>query len=154
MNLCVRTVSAMSLVGAVLAAAVGCHSSTSPSDALSRELARREAQWRAAGIHEYAFDYDVAAMVNTPPVRIEVRADTVAHVVVRATGQEVPRQGWPTVDSLFARARALVANDQYHPTIAYDAQRGFPTEIDAISHVPDTGYSIKVSDFAPAAGAM
>lgn len=148
MSLRVRARSILSLIaGATIAAVGGCHSSTSPSDALARTLARREAQWHAAGVHDYSFDFDVDAMVNSPPVRIDVRGDTVARVVVRATGAELSRAGWPTVDSLFGRARALIGGAQYHPIVTFDATLGYPTLINAASDVPDTGYQIRVANF-------
>ena len=147
MNLRVRIFGTISLIAGAMAAS-GCHSSTSPSDDLLRELARREAQWRAQGIHDYAFDYDVHAMVNTAPVRIDVRADKVVQVVVRATGDQLGTQGWPTMDSLFVQARLVIDRRQDHPTISYDAQRGFPTDIAAPSNVPDTGFELLVTNFA------
>ena len=138
------------IIGTVLAAAA-CHSSTSPSGAQALELRRHEAQWRAQGIHDYAFDYDVLAMVAPRPVRIVVRGDAVAEVVVRDTGERLQDlDRWPTVDSLFAEAQRVIERDQYRAAIIYDGARGFPAHIDATSGVPDTGFTLDVHNFVPA----
>lgn len=146
MRLRVRALAMISLIGGA-AVAAGCDSPTSPRDQIARALAQRETQWRAAAIHAYAFDYDDSATVNKTPVRIEVQGDTVARVVARETGAELSRAGWPTIDSLFVRAHDVIGDSQYQVLISYDAQRGFPTRITANSSVPDSWFSLRVSNF-------
>ena len=123
-----------------------CTSATSPAGRIY-VLREHRAQWRAAGIHAYAFNLQTQAMLSGPPVRIEVRADTVARVVNRATGAELTVRDWPTVDSLFVSAEDLLRGDNYHPTIRYAPRLGYPVEIDAASDIPDAGYSVIISDF-------
>jgi hypothetical protein len=147
MKLRVRVLSTLSLAGAVMLAAAGCHSSTEPDRNQLVELARREAQWKALAIHDYAFDYDVGAMAPTRPARVYVRADQVVRVVDRVTGAELALEHWPTMDSLFAEAAQVIQNRMYHPVITYDSQRGFPSQIRAESNVPDTGFTATVSNF-------
>lgn len=146
MRLRVRALAMISLIGGA-AVAAGCNSPTSPRDQVARGLAQRETQWKAAAVHAYAFDYDDSATVNKTPVRIEVQADTVARVVARETGAELSRAGWPTIDTLFVRAHAVVGNGQYQVLISYDTQYGFPTRITASSSVPDSWFSVRVSNF-------
>jgi hypothetical protein len=136
----------ISLIGGV-AVAAGCNSPTSPRDQVAQGLAQREAQWRAAAIHAYAFDYDDSATVNKTPVRIEVQGDTVARVVDRGSGAVLSRAGWPTIDSLFVRAHDVVGDSHYQVLISYDAQLGFPTRLTASSSVPGSWFSLRVSNF-------
>jgi hypothetical protein len=136
----------ISLIG-VTTVAAACSSPTSPRDQIARGLAQRETQWRAAAIHAYAFDYDDSATVNKTPVRIEVQGDTVARVVARESGADMSLAGWPTIDSLFVRAHDVVGNSQYQVLISYDTQLGFPTRITANSSVPDSWFSLRVSNF-------
>ena len=147
MQLRVRVLSTISLVGGAMLAAPGCHSSTEPGGSQLVELARREAQWQAQGIHDYAFDYDVAAMAPTRPARVYVRADQVVRVVDRTTGAELALEHWPTIDSLFTEAVQVIQNHMYHPVITYDSQRGFPSQIKGVSDVPDVGFTETVSNF-------
>ncbi|HET7458157.1 MAG TPA: DUF6174 domain-containing protein [Gemmatimonadaceae bacterium] len=139
------------LNGIVLLATLACHSSLSPDEQRRTELARREAQWKAAGQHDYVFDYDVMAMVATPPVRVEVRADTVYRVVERATGQDLTAQRtWPTIDALFAELDTLVTRRDIDLSVTYDAQRGYPTLIATdVQKTPDTFITTRVTNFVP-----
>lgn len=133
----------------VLLVAVACSSPLSPREQGDRDLAQHQAKWHAAGVHAYAFDYDVIAMAQRPGVRIEVRGDTVARVVDRATGAELPTAGWPTIDSVFAEARAALARTEYHARVMYDGTRGYPTRVEVVSDVPDTGFTLVVGGWAP-----
>lgn len=130
--------------GAALVVVAACNSPLAPREQAERSLVRHEAQWRAAAIHDYAFDYDLIAMARNPEVRIEVRGDTVAGVEDLATGASLPRAGWPTIDSVFAAARSALARPDDRVTVTYDESRGYPTRVDVSTDVPDTGFSIVV----------
>lgn len=131
---------------ALLLGAVACHSSFALRDRseLRRDVAQHEAKWRGLGLHYYAFEYDLDSRVNPPRVRIDVMADTVAHVVVVETGQELPVAGWPTVDSLFAELDGLAARPDVRLTVTYDPGLGFPTHITGLFADPVAQLDIQV----------
>lgn len=112
------------------------------------QLGTNRERWQSKGIHDYAFDYDFAAMIQTRPLHIEVRADTVNHVTDRVTGETLPNPGNPTVDSLFARVSSLIAHPSNGIRIEYNGALGFPESITSGTNVPDTGYTITVTNLA------
>lgn len=142
------------LLLAVATLLAACSGSTDPNGFARVELARHRSQWQAAALHSYDFDYQFSAMIASPapqPVRISVRADTVARVVSVPTGDEVTLVfPWPTIDVLFDRAAQALASPDDRPTITYDAQLGYPTSINALSRVPDAGWSATATNLAPA----
>ena len=102
-------------------------------------------------MHAYVFDYQLSCwcparptdpVPPTEPVRIEVRADTIARVLSLVTGDEVPAASppinWPTVDSLFQDVERLTEwsgradwQARYHETF------GYPTFVSGF--LPDAG---------------
>jgi hypothetical protein len=128
---------------------VACNDTTNADDTAADDLARQQARWRNQNPHSYTFDYQRTAFlapVATQPVRITVRADTVAAVVNRETGAVVPLSlgiTWPTVDSLFADAARVAAGDPTSATtsVRYDPQWGFPIELVVAARVPDVSWS-------------
>lgn len=127
----IRTLASV-VVAAVTAAA--CDSSTSPpaGDRLA-ELAQAEAKWNGRGLHDYLFDYQSRLGGAIEAARIYVNADSVAAATDSETGKALsldPGYPWPTVDSLFARARAALASRGVDASVSYDATLGYPTRID------------------------
>lgn len=118
---------------AVMVAAV-CDSSTAPpSGSRLAELVRQESKWESQGLHDYLFDYEYQFAGAIEAAQIYVSDDSVAAAVDPATGKELPLDrgiAWPTVDSLFARARVAIASKAADLSVAYDATLGYPTRID------------------------
>ena len=130
-----------------LGIATGCSVLSAPADDGARELVEHEAQWQRAAVHSYSFTYRVEAMLGSPPVRIEVRADTVARVVDQASGATLPRDRGLTIDALFAEIAAARQRPDYQVTVSYDAQRGFPIRIVEDGHAGDRGAILLVEDW-------
>ena len=110
------------------------------------QLSVNRMKWDNQQIHDYSFDYDVEANIAPRPLRIEVRADTVNRVSNRQTGEVYANAGNPTVDSLFARVSQLIASPGDGIRIQYNSPLGFPESITVASSIPDTGYTITVSN--------
>lgn len=96
-------------------------------------LRQREASWDSLGVHDYDFDYAKSCVCPsaTGQVRIEVRGDAVTRVTDEA-GKDLTAETakqWPTVDSLFARARAALADERLTVEIQYDSAWFFPRSI-------------------------
>jgi hypothetical protein len=142
-------------LGSVVAAAViaaTCDSSTAPpaGDRLA-ELAQSESKWKGQGLHDYFFDYHSQFGGAIAAARIYVNADSVAAAMDSVTGKELshdPGHAWPTVDSLFARARAALASTGVDASVSYDATLGYPTRIDIspVMATPAGGSSSRASN--------
>jgi len=127
---------------------IGCNSIDEDLNTAERlRLALNRQKWSAQAVHNYSFDYNLSAMIFTHPLRIDVRADTVNRVTDRDTGAIYSNGGAPTIDSLFSSIESLLSDRNNKPVIEYDGQVGYPTSIDAPSNIPDTGYSITVTNF-------
>lgn len=134
----------------LLLAAGACTSiNDSVTDTALLQLNTNRERWQSQEIDDYSFDYDFAAMIQTRPLHIEVRSDTVNHVTDRVTGETLPNPGNPTVDSLFARVSSLITHPSNGIRVQYNAAFGFPESITSDSNVPDTGYTITVTNLAP-----
>ena len=135
----------------ISAALLGCRASDeNASQAALLQLSANRQKWDGEAIHDYSFDYDLAAMVLARPLHIEVRADTVNAVTNRESGALYPNAGNPTVDSLFARVAALIAHPDAGVRIQYNAALGFPESISSGSNIPDTGYTITITNLTRA----
>jgi hypothetical protein len=121
----------------------------SATDTALLQLGTNRERWQSHAIHDYGFDYDFASMIQTRPLHIEVRADTVNRVTDRVSGEVLPNPGNPTVDSLFARVSSLIANPSNGIRVQYNAALGFPESITSGTNVADTGYTITVTNLAP-----
>ena len=100
------------------------------------ETQRREALWKAQGIHHYNFDFDRSCQcdpVANQPVTIHVRNDVITHVVDAQGADVAPVQGlpWPTVDSLFLWTKLLLADRTFAVDIAFDTTISYPKHIQA-----------------------
>lgn len=145
-------VSAVLVVAALVVGA--CESSTRPGMVDLAALAQREAQWQGQELHDYSFEYHYEFAGAMEAVRITVRSDTVASVVDLQTDSTLSldaRYGWPTVDSLFARARQALASTDVDVVVSYDSRLGYPTRIDVspLVSTPAGGSSSRASDLQP-----
>jgi hypothetical protein len=98
------------------------------------EVNRREFLWKSAAIHHYDFDYQRSCFCGptiTQMVTIEVRDDVIQRVEDAQGAEILPEQGvsWPTVDSLFVWAEALLANRETVVEIEFDAVTNYPARI-------------------------
>jgi hypothetical protein len=129
-----------------------CGACTSIDDTASHtallQLSTNRAKWQSQAMHDYSFDYNFASMIQSRPLHIEVRADTVNRVTDRVTGDTYPNPGNPTVDSLFARVSSLIAHPANGLRVQYNGAFGYPENITSGSDVPDTGYTITVTNLA------
>lgn len=131
----------------VVASLAGCGGTDEkPIDTALFQLSVHRQKWAAQGVHDYSFDYDLTAMVFSPPVHIEVRNDLVTQVTDRNSGAVYTNSGAPTVDSLFARVEAMIRNPSANVTVAYDAQLGFPAKIENAPMIADAGSTATVSN--------
>lgn len=142
-----KTLFVSALLSLLVAGACSSINDSATNTALLQLGTNRE-RWQSKGIHDYSFDYDFAAMIQTRPLHIEVRADTVNRVTDRVTGEILMNAGNPTVDSLFARVSSLIAHPSNGIRVQYNAALGFPESITSGSNVPDTGYTITVTNLA------
>ncbi|HJQ20520.1 MAG TPA: DUF6174 domain-containing protein [Gemmatimonadaceae bacterium] len=130
--------------------ALACGDGVGPVDQLLT-LQRNESRWRAAGVHDYDFDYQLTAMVFAPPVAIQVRNDLVFAVMSKSTGAALPVDGWPTVDSLFVWTRRDLGIPDYNIQITYDGQYHFPAVVSGdIPNAADDEFTRAASHFQPA----
>jgi hypothetical protein len=121
---------------------------TDPTFSNAAQLALHRSEWQQQNIHSYSFDYSVyGGYPGQPPVRIEVRADTVLSVVARSTGAVLPSAGWPTVDSLFSEIAQGIAAGNDRLQVQYNSNLGYPVDIETNPHVGDGGLSINVENF-------
>lgn len=100
------------------------------------QLDRREFLWDSLALHDYDFSYlkqcDCPSATESG-VKVTVRADTVDAVAddigTDITGQ--PGMRWPTVDSLFARARAILADESVTVQILFDSTYHYPIMVES-----------------------
>ena len=113
------------------------------------QLDQTQARWRSLGIHAYSFDYWMTCCWFRTHVRYVVRDDTVASAV--ALDSISPNPPAPiTIDTVFARARAIVVAPDYTLRIVYDTSRWYPAVTGALSVVGfDGSWTDSVSDFVP-----
>lgn len=100
------------------------------------EVNRREFLWKSAAIHHYDFDYQRSCFCGptiTQMVTIEVRDDVIQRVLDAQGAEVLPEQGvsWPTVDSLFVWAEAMVANREAIVEIEFDGNSNHPVRLSA-----------------------
>jgi hypothetical protein len=141
------------LVGLVLLGVVlqGCGGfDEDPQQQALYQLTINRQKWENQRSHNYSFDYDVSSMLASRPLRIDVRSDTVNHVTDRLTGAVYANAGNPTVDSLFARVEHAISATNVDLRVQYNTPFGFPELINQGSNIPDTGYTITVSNFVKA----
>ena len=115
---------------AVVLAACGI-SDPAPTEALARLNLERE-KWQRLSIRDYDFDVTYTnEWFPAKSVRIEVRGGSVAKVTEKSTGDALESSGWPSVDSLFARAERNLREPERIVELRYDPIHHYPTLIDA-----------------------
>ncbi len=139
------------LVGTILFAlfVIGCKATDEDPNAAARvQLGINRQKWIAQAVHGYSFDYDLSAMVQSRPLHIEVRADTVNQVVDRVNGAVYANAGAPTIDSLFTTIARSLSDQSAMLSVDYNLPIGYPTNINVSSMViADVGYSIRITNF-------
>ncbi|HTD59696.1 MAG TPA: DUF6174 domain-containing protein [Gemmatimonadaceae bacterium] len=115
-----------------------------------RQLEQYQARWRSLGIHDYSFDYRMTCCWFRTHVRYVIRADTVESAV------ELDSLASPnpllriTIDTVFAQARAILAEPNLSLRIVYDTSRPYPAVVAELSPVGvDGDVTDSVSDFVP-----
>jgi hypothetical protein len=103
---------------------------------LRDEVNRRQLSWKFQAIHHYDYDYQRACLCGstiTQPVTIEVRDDVIQRVENAQGAEILPEQGvsWPTVDSLFVWAEAMLANREAVVEIEFDPNTNHPVRLSA-----------------------
>ncbi|HET7552993.1 MAG TPA: DUF6174 domain-containing protein [Gemmatimonadaceae bacterium] len=144
-----------SLIGAALLAAA-CDSSTGPTTSVTElpGLEQQESKWQSRGLHDYHFDYHYQFAGVKQAARIYITSDAVAAVMDLATDSALSLDAsapWPTVDSLFTRARVALASEDVDVKITCDAMLGYPTRIDVSPKVatPAGGSSTRAEGLKP-----
>ena len=136
-----------------------CDSSTGPAFGALAALVKQESKWKSQDLHDYLFHYHHEFAGTVQDARIYVSDDRVVEALDPATGAELsldPGFAWPTVDSLFARARAALVSRNVHASVTYDAALGYPMsiEISPVVATPAGGSSSSASDLEPLAVLM
>jgi hypothetical protein len=142
---------------ALLALGMLSCSITEPSSRATEqvELTRNRQRWAAAGIHDYAFDYQLlcfCAPESTAPVRITVRQDAVVAVVRQGDGFPAGTgNGWPRVDALFDDVERRLDQHAARVTVDYDPTYGYPRAIvvDVAAMAADDEYSHTAANLRP-----
>ena len=145
------------LAAATLVLATVSCSITEPTsrDRAQDELTRNRQRWVAAGIHDYAYDYQrlcFCAPESTQPVRITVRQDAVVAVVRQSDGQPVDaKYGWPRIDALFDDIQGRLDQHVARIDVDYDATYGYPRSIvvDVAAMAADDEYSHTTANLRP-----
>ena len=109
---------------------------TGTRDRMIAQIDRNRQHWQSRGIADYDFTFlllcDCAA-ATLGYVEVEVRGGNVFRVTdggsTDMTGQ--PGMKWPTVDSLFVRARALMADEDNIVQMNFDTAYFFPSYVEA-----------------------
>jgi hypothetical protein len=141
------------LAAAMIAAA--CDSSTAPGSVADlADLEQAESKWESQGLHDYFFDYHYQFGGAIEAAQIYISGDSVAAALDSASGKELQLDAgfaWPTVDSLFARARAALTSKDVNVSVAYDATLGYPTSIDVspVVSTPAGGSSMRATNLKP-----
>lgn len=119
------------------------------------QVQRNQASWDSLALRYYDFRYAklCACPSATGVVDVHVRNGAVVSVT-DTTGLDVteqPGMEWPTVDSLFARARAVLANPGLTTLLEFNVQYHYPAVVESFE--TSTGKLVRhtASDLAPAA---
>ena len=136
------------LAGVLLA----CRGVTAPERRMDqrRQLQQYQARWQSLGIHDYSFDYWMTCCWFRAHVRYVIRSDTVESVVVLDSLQRSNPPLAITIDTVFAQARAILAEPGLSLRIVYDTSRPYPAVVAELSPVGvDGDVTDSVSDFVP-----
>ena len=127
----------------------GCHNFTDPIVVQHTDLARAEAQWHAAGIHDYTYDIGSYSAWFVDSLRVDVRNDAVTSATVLRGNADVHGFGMTVPDMFAAIHRGLV--DGSDVRVTYDGTLGYPIRIDIPDPpgVADAEWSANVGNFQP-----
>lgn len=110
----------------LLSVFAGCSDSTGPFS-----LAVNRARWEKQNLHEYLYTArkECYCPNSGEDVYVLVLADTVFSASTVGTGVELPRDGWYTVDQLFALAQH--SSDHYDKVrVEFDPELGYPNLVE------------------------
>lgn len=132
---------------ALFAAAIACSDTTSGSFGDLTALQQHETQWNHRDFHSYTFNLRERHFGDTFYLRVTVLADTIASFIDDSAG--VTSFGTidpPTVDELFATARADLLSKGLDVQLEYDSQLGYPTRVYAYNRGPAGPFEATVSN--------
>jgi Family of unknown function (DUF6174) len=145
------------------ASLVACGGPTTPIDgptaddrAATRaafDSARR--RWDAVGIESYRYRYRrlcFCAPPVTEPVRITVRAGSVAEVVFAGSGEPAASlSDYPTIDGIFALIGEALETEAYEVRVEYDPALGYPVSVyvDRNPMIADEEQRIEAGELEP-----
>ena len=133
---------------ALLGIAISCSDAAGPGRQPTDLEAARQ-RWQAQDLHTYAFVLQRSCFCgNTHPLFVIVQSDTVAGVLDFETFESVESRFGETVDDLFAFIQSAVDRRVEKIRATYDAEKGFPTEIDydGAAQIADDEIFFRVSD--------
>jgi hypothetical protein len=125
---------------------VGCNESTAPIS-----LTLNRARWEKQNLHEYLYTGRKGCFCPDAgqEVYVLVLADTVFSARVVATGVELPRDQWLTVDQLFDLAQRSFRENNYETVkVEYHPKLAYPTLIDlsCSDTILDCGWRIEIKN--------
>ena len=101
-----------------------------------RDLNRHRVLWNEQGLRDYTFDARricFCGVEATGPMRVVVRGGEVMSVTRVENGEQVAVNFaglWPSIEGIFAVVQDAIDRDAHSLRVEYDAELGFPTEID------------------------
>jgi hypothetical protein len=142
-----------SVLLAGLLVAAGCDTFSDPDDDLADDLRRAEARWTRASVLDYQVVVRNSCFCGyTRPVRLTVSDGVVVSKVDAETGEPAPPfANARDIPELFDLIRDALARDAYSLNVTYDADYGFPVQIniDYIGNAVDDELNVSVSGFQP-----
>jgi hypothetical protein len=108
---------------------------TGARDRMISQIDRNRQQWQSLAIQDYDFTFLLlcdCTFATLGYVRVEVRGGDVARVTDGGTTDLTSQPGmkWPTVDSLFARARAMMTDEDNIVQLNFDTAYFFPSYVE------------------------
>lgn len=109
---------------------------TGARDRMIGQIDRNREHWQSLAIKDYDFTFLLlcdCASATLGYVEVEVRGGNVVRVTDGGTEDMTSQPGmkWPTVDSLFARARFLMADEDNIVQMNFDTAYFFPNYVEA-----------------------
>ena len=118
------------------------------------ESVRQEEKWKEQQIHDYQFVYRelcFCGFTGPNPALVTVHNDQVVKVEnpISSISGGVPTNGYPTVDSLFARIASAKVRGAATVEVSYDDRYAFPKSIfiDDETNTADDEVTYKIENF-------
>ena len=112
-----------------LGALWACTDATGPAD----DLLANRGKWLSQYLADYTYEYErwCFCRLGPQPVRLTVHDDSIVAAVVVATGEiltpaDIAREGFRTVDELFAVILDAIAQGADELDVDYDPRLGYP----------------------------